>query len=1380
MPRGWRWMRFFHGLLCLVVAGAATLARPAEAAFSVCSAAQIIAQEGCAPAPSTADCSIGADYDTNQPSCTFDFGNRHVLIEDSSIIDAGSRSLTIRAARLTIEESGEIRARGDAGSATGGSVFIDTTGDVVVERIADIIVSTDDTGGDIVIDAGGSVTIIGRLTANGDTLNGVGGTISISAQQNIIVTSTGLLTARNGSDAFSPGTIELYANTGRIEIGGLVTVDGGEGGAITFDAGTDVITTADISMDGIGNGGDAGAIDVFANGGIDLNGRILARGGAGSGGIDGFGGGGGGTIFLQSFFGDLRIRKNILANGAIPDADGAEIGAESNGSIIIDAGATVSGGADGSIGAAGLLSFDAGIDILMNGTVASQGGFEGGEAAFSAGRNITLKAVDVVGRDAGSIGGTIDAQAGFATKGVLTITGELNNSGGICGTEEGCGSGGFQVLEGCDVIFTTTANVRNRGADGGDTSITARGLLNVQGAASINATSLVGAGQGGDGNISFTHPLSVAPSISGSATVAPAATMAAQPITLCPTCGNGTIEIGETCDDGNAVGCDGCSLTCDIQSCSDANVCTTDSCHPTFGCRFQAVANGLVCNDGLNCTSADSCLFGHCTGTQMDCSAFDDQCLHGVCNESTQQCETEEANQGQACDDGLFCTVADECNTGTCGGAQRDCSAENGDCTAGTCNETTDQCEAQPANEGAACDDGQSCTLNDVCTNGVCGYPAASNCLCIDGCGCAIACYTGTDFCLASTCTTPDPGCSTVLQPCCGNGTLEPGEQCDDGNSTEDDGCTTSCEVGAGSSPTPTNTAPTATPTFTVPSAPTSTATRTLTSTPTRTATRTPTRTPTSTATVTPTITPTRTPTSTPTVTRTPTRTPTPTVTPTPTANATSTATVQPTPFGGCPATPLPGCALSGKAVVSAKKSLDPSRNQLVFQWLRGSETISADFGDPTASGDYHLCAYGNTGLGVALTIPAASTCIDRACWSALGRPGNIKGYRYRDRSLANDGVQGILLAGGDEMRAKLSLKAKGGNLTLPALTSLALGLTVQVSSDDGDCWEAEIGAVSVSSALDRMKGRVTVAPAVRNIGVSDDGTRLYVPGCGRSCVRRVTMPGGLIVATHSAGTLLHSVDLSPDGSKVATVTDSRLLRVLDANLTTLRDISLGVAPSAVDFTPDSVGFSFLEPKPKRNLNKVDVGTGAAAGTAVLASVPHDVASLSSCAGCAVATLPELGAVQVIRNGLPAEIIDVGARPRFVASNRPTTGDEIAVVTSRAADAATFVNLTTAAAVGTLPLHNPIDLDASSSRAFILFENGARLAVVSLTPGPAFGQVLAAVTFPQRLDAVRVARGTGIAYALARTHDKVWTIDPALLPIDGSTVAAPAATTIHN
>ena len=48
------------------------------------------------------------------------------------------------------------------------------------------------------------------------------------------------------------------------------------------------------------------------------------------------------------------------------------------------------------------------------------------------------------------------------------------------------------------------------------------------------------------------------------------------------------------------------------------------------------------------------------------------------------------------------------------------CSHLDSACGFGSCNSATGQCEIEPINEGAVCDDASACTLGDVCTAGLC------------------------------------------------------------------------------------------------------------------------------------------------------------------------------------------------------------------------------------------------------------------------------------------------------------------------------------------------------------------------------------------------------------------------------------------------------------------------------------------------------------------------------------------------------------------------------------------------------------------------------------------------------------------------------------
>lgn len=927
--------------LVMMLATLACLPDSVAAGTPACTAAQIVAAEpGCPATPTTSDCMIAGDYDVSQDGCVFDFGARRVFVLSTSIIDAGAFTATFRASGLTLREFSEIRGRGTLGNLLGASITVETTGDVAIERVANIDVSTSDVAGEILILAGGGVHVVGRLLANGTTLNGVGGRVRVEAGGAITMASTGLIEAKNGTEAFSGGAIELVAGAG-VDTMGTMSVNGGDGGTIAINAADNIIVRADLSADGTGNGGDAGEIELTAGRGVQVLGRLLLRGGNGSGEI-GFGGGAGGAVTIQALFGDVVVGANILGEGGLPDGDAQGTSIEAAGSVTIQS-VTVSAATIGSLGVGGPIFINAAVDIVSNGSLVADGGFEGGSVDLGAGRNINVnQLIDVRGRLLGASGGAVFIVAGVRTAGTLVLNSTVDSSGGNCGTLEGCGGGGFQIYEGCNVTLTSAANLKNRAPDAGETLIEARGLVTIQAAARMDATSTVAVGQGTNGDNSIDHPASVPPVISPAASIAPPVALNGTAAAPCAICGNSTIESPESCDDGNASSCDGCSLACVSETCDDGNPCTADSCDAVFGCRHVALADGLVCDDGLFCTTGDVCGAGVCTGPARDCSAFIDQCNDGTCDDVNDVCFAQAAREGLACDDGVFCNVSEVCTAGSCsGGGPRDCSSEADQCNTGVCNEGAALCEAQAINEGQACSDGLACTVDDICFDGSCGLPAEA-CLCATGCDCLALCFTQFGLCTVELCDPSMPGCSQFgsfprccgdgeiqgSEQCdlgagnsdapnaecrtdctlarCGDGVVDAGEQCDDGNSLPGDGCE-ACVVAAAHTPTQTGTVTntatvTPTPSSTPSSTPTSSATVTATATSTATPTHTPTRTSTLTATSTPTHTPTRTDTPQHTATSTSTSTPThtatvsPTHTPRATPSRTSTRTPTHTP----------------------------------------------------------------------------------------------------------------------------------------------------------------------------------------------------------------------------------------------------------------------------------------------------------------------------------------------------------------------------------------------------------------------------------------------------------------------------------------------------
>jgi cysteine-rich repeat protein len=158
---------------------------------------------------------------------------------------------------------------------------------------------------------------------------------------------------------------------------------------------------------------------------------------------------------------------------------------------------------------------------------------------------------------------------------------------------------------------------------------------------------------------------------------------------------------------------------------------------------------------------------------------------------------------------------------------------------------------------------------------------------------------------------------------------------------------------------------------------------------------------------------------------------------------------------GTCEGAPLadPTCAepLSTKgARVGIRDS--GGKKKLTFNWGKGATVAEAAFGTPTTTDVYTLCVYVDDGMDERVVVEASVPT--GAAWQDL----DSKGFRYRNKAAAPDGISQVQLRPG----VKPKIKVKGGG---PSLDVGALGfgptavVDVQLRNSGGACFGATYSA---------------------------------------------------------------------------------------------------------------------------------------------------------------------------------------------------------------------------------------------------------------------------------------------------------------------------------
>jgi hypothetical protein len=172
---------------------------------------------------------------------------------------------------------------------------------------------------------------------------------------------------------------------------------------------------------------------------------------------------------------------------------------------------------------------------------------------------------------------------------------------------------------------------------------------------------------------------------------------------------------GKSCDDGNVCTegdtCgNGACAAGPAKKCDDGNPCSADSCDPKLGCLATYVS--IACDDGNPCTETDMCGGGVCAGKAKICDdgqlCTSDACVGGLC---------QYLFAAGSCTDGNACTSGDLCAKGNCqAGSLVGCDDLN-QCTADSCDPAKGCVHTLKT---GACDDGNNCTQNDLCSGGQC------------------------------------------------------------------------------------------------------------------------------------------------------------------------------------------------------------------------------------------------------------------------------------------------------------------------------------------------------------------------------------------------------------------------------------------------------------------------------------------------------------------------------------------------------------------------------------------------------------------------------------------------------------------------------------
>ncbi len=467
--------------------------------------------------------------------------------------------------------------------------------------------------------------------------------------------STGTNKSRINLRSSSAGLLSINAK-GDVLIEGQI--DAGAPGAEAFGGQIDIMTegrfvlSEKLNLDATGQAAQAGRLDVLASGDIDVIDDILAAGQQGAG-----------EITLESLRGDVEVAAKIDVSGIGAGASGESVDLIARqGQVILAATGEIKGtGGTGPMedcGDGAFVVMDGALGVVQAGRISLAGGYStcggGGVSVGATSGNFNMVAgsvSDLTGAGPWSYGGFVDVRAsGDVVLGLIKLNSPgsggnlildsghkitLTDTIDVRGTSVD-GFAGVVKIAACEIDLATRASIDSSGGTAGTNLLKASGAMTLRG--SLRAS--------GSNELRYK---TVTPVITGTVTPPPTITQDSSLADCAAGCGNGTVEQGEACDDGNVLGCDGCSGSCQqlegicgdgtvecAEQCDDGNTTDGDGCSATCQQLAGTCGNGTL-DPGETCD--DGNLLG-CDGCASTC-----QQREGVCGDGTVEC-------GEQCDDG--------------------------------------------------------------------------------------------------------------------------------------------------------------------------------------------------------------------------------------------------------------------------------------------------------------------------------------------------------------------------------------------------------------------------------------------------------------------------------------------------------------------------------------------------------------------------------------------------------------------------------------------------------------------------------------------------------------------------------------------------------